>query len=348
MIMIKNNLKLMLRCKAIILVVLIMVVVTGLLSSVFKEMMTDDFEIKSCNAGFSFSQDCRFEPAKDIIKSVLDENGIEAVYYEDKSGDSLVKEGTADIFVEITNDGCTVYSDEDYTNESGIVKMIVYSIISNTSGTQTKDYTNQYEIKVDPMPDSQLYYTIAYTVYFIWCAMIVLGIVMSSERKNKIGLKFRSSPVSAFRIYLSRFVPTSIVIALLIGISVAICTPLYSISWQTPLLSFFIMFLGCIASAAVGTVIFSLVKNVIVSIALIYCIDMYWGFFGGAFASYFMASYADGLRDTSPIYFMIRSLAELNTMGQSDYTCTTVLILCAIIAVCTPLGIIAVKVRKER
>lgn len=348
MIMIKNNLKLMLRCKAIILVVLIMVVVTGLLSSVFKEMMTDDFEIKSCNAGFSFSQDCRFEPAKDIIKSILDENRIEAVYYEDESGDRLVKEGTADIFVEITNDGCTVYSDEDYTNESGIVKMIVYSIISNTSGTQTKDYTNQYEIKVDPMPDSQLYYTIAYTVYFIWCAMIVLGVVISSERKNKIGLRLRSSPVSAFRIYLSRFLPTSIVIALLIGISVAICTPLYSISWQTPLLSFFIMFLGCIASAAVGTVIFSLVRNVIVSIALIYCLDMYWGFFGGAFASYLMASYADGLRDTSPIYFMIRSLAELNAMGQSDYTFTTILILSAIIAVCIPLGIIAVKVRKER
>ena len=132
-----------------------------------------------------------------------------------------------------------------------------------------------------------------------------------------------------------------------IGISAAVCTPLYSINWKTPILSFFIIFLSCIASAAIGTVIFSLVKNVIVSIALLYSLFMYWGFFGGAFASYLIASYADGLRETSPIYFMIRSLAELNTMGHSDYVCTTILILSAITVVCIPLGIIAVKLRRE-
>lgn len=347
MIMIKNNLKLMLRCKVIILVVLLMVVVTGLLSSVFKEMMTDNFEIKNCTAGFSFSQDCKFEPAEDLIKTLLNESGFKTVYCEDVTEGKQKNKGAVDVFIEITDAGCTVYSDENYANESSIARMIVYSVISNTSGTQTKDYTKQYEIKVDPTPDSQLYYTIAYIVYFTWCASIILGVVISSERKNKIGLKFKSSPISSFRIYLSRFVPLSIVITLLIGISAAVCTPLYSINWKTPILSFFIIFLSCIASAAIGTVIFSLVKNVIVSIALLYSLFMYWGFFGGAFASYLIASYADGLRETSPIYFMIRSLAELNTMGHSDYVCTTILILSAITVVCIPLGIIAVKLRRE-
>lgn len=43
----KNNLKLMLRCKALILVVLTMVAVTGMLTAVFKDIMVDNFEIKS-------------------------------------------------------------------------------------------------------------------------------------------------------------------------------------------------------------------------------------------------------------------------------------------------------------
>lgn len=348
MIMIKNNLKLLLRCKAIVLIVIIMVVITGLLSSVFEDMMNTDFEIKKCNTAISFSQNCRYEGAKNIIENVLGENDIIAVFYENANANKLISDKVADVVVEITDDECKVYSDEDFKNESTFVKMIIYSIMSNTSVMQTGNYTNQYEIDINPMPDSKLYYTIAYTVYLIWCAMIVLGIIIASERKNKIGLKYKSTPVSSFEIYLSRFIPTSIVVTMLIGISVAICTPLYSISWQSPLMSSLIILLGCIASSAVGTVIFSFIKNVIASIAVIFSIVMYWGFFGGAFASYIISSYADGLRDTSPIYFMIRSLVELNTIGQSDYTSTAVLVLCAIITVCIPLGMIAVKVGKEK
>lgn len=46
MTLIKNNIKLLLRCKALILIVLVMVLVTGLLSAVFKDLMTDSFEIR--------------------------------------------------------------------------------------------------------------------------------------------------------------------------------------------------------------------------------------------------------------------------------------------------------------
>ena len=45
---------------------------------------------------------------------------------------------------------------------------------------------------------------------------------------------------------------------------------------------------------------------------------------------------------------MIRSVVELNTMGQSDYTATAVILLSAIIFVCIPLGMIAVKLRGGR
>lgn len=348
MTLIKNNLKLLLRCKVLILIVLVMVLVTGLLSAVFKDLMTDSFEIKDCNVGYTFSSDCKYEPMKPVFEKVFEDNDIDLIYYPQVDAEKLVENGSADVFIEIDDEGCTVYSGKEYTNEAGVIKITAYSIISQSAGVQVGSYLNEYEIKADPMPDSELYYTIAYTVYFIWCAMIVLGIVLSSERKNRIGLRYRCSPASSIKQYFGYFVPTSIVIILLIGVSVAICTPLFSISWNEPLLSFAVLLLGCIASAAVGTVIFSLIKNVIVSIAVEYCLIMYFGFFGGAFASYMHADFADGIRETSPIYYMIRSVVELNTMGQSDYTATAVILLSAIIIVCIPLGMIAVKLREDR
>lgn len=346
--MIKNNLKLLLRCKAIVLIVVTMVVVTGLLAAVFEDIMHTDLEINNCRTAISFSDNCMYEGAKGIIQSILEENDFIVVFYEKADAEKLIREKAADVSVEITNDGCTVFSDADFEKESAMVKVMLYSFLSRAAIGNTETYANQYTIDTDPMPDSKLYYTIAYTVYFIWCSVMILGVILSSERKNKIGVRFRSTPVSSLRIYLSRFVPTAIVISLLIGVSAAICTPLYSISWEAPLMSSLIVLLGCIASAAVGTVIFSLIENIIVSIAVMFSIIMYWGFFGGVFASYFIASYADGLRDTSPLYYMVRSLVELNSIGRSDYTGTAIIVLCAIIAVCIPVGMLSVKVRKER
>ena len=246
MTLIKNNIKLLLRCKALILIVLVMVLVTGLLSAVFKDLMTDSFEIKECNVGYTFSSDCKYEPMKPVFEKVFEDNDIDLIYYPQVDAEKLVENGSADVFIEIDDEGCTVYSSKEYKNEAGVIKIIAYSIISQSAGVQVGSYLNEYEIKADPMPDSELYYTIAYTVYFIWCAMIVLGIVLSSERKNRIGLRYRCSPASSIKQYFGYFVPTSIVIILLIGVSVAICTPLFSISWIGIPFAAYLLFIGTV------------------------------------------------------------------------------------------------------
>ena len=56
MILIKNNLKLMLRCKPLILILLCMIMVTGMLSAVFKDMMTDNLEVEDFELGYSFQR----------------------------------------------------------------------------------------------------------------------------------------------------------------------------------------------------------------------------------------------------------------------------------------------------
>lgn len=347
MILIKNNLKLMLRCKPIALILFVMIMVTGMLSAVFKDLMTDDLEYGDFTLGYSFSQGCVFEPIQPILESIGKENGIELIGFTDGSARHVIQSGAADVFAEFSDDGCTVYSSDGRQIEASVVEMIISSVLSGTSGMKTEDYLTEYKIDVQPMPDSQMYYTIAYTVYFVWCSMIVLGVVTSSENKNKIGSRFRTSPVSSLSIYLSRFVPTAVTITALIFVGAAICTFLFDIVWTQIALSALILLLGCVAAAALATVLFSLIRNVILCVVAGYCLLMFWGFFGGSFCPYMWAPWADTIRDYSPIYYMTRSLVELNTGGSSQFTLPCVIILCGMSVVCIPLGMAAVKLRKE-
>ena len=347
MILIKNNLKLMLRCKPVVLILLCMIMVTGMLSAVFKDMMTDNLEFGNFTLGYSFSQGCVFEPLQPVLENIGKENGIELMTLADGSAQNAIQSGKADVFAEFSEEGCTVYSTDDHRIEASVVEMIISTVLSGSSGVQIKDYLTEYKFDVQPMPDSQMYYTIAYTVYFVWCSMIVLGVVTSAENKNKIGTRVRTSPASSLSVYLSRFVPSAIVITALNFAGVGICTALFEIRWSQIALTLLILLLGCVAAAALATVLFTLIRNVIVCVVVGYCLLMFWGFFGGSFCPYMWATFADKICDYSPIYYMTRSLVELNTSGSSQFTLPAVLILCGMTAVCVPLGMAAVKVGKE-
>ena len=347
MMLIKNNLKLMLRCKPIILILLCMVMVTGMLSAVFKDMMTDDITFDDFTLGYSFSQGCVYEPVRPVLESIGKENGIELIALADGSAKNAIQTGKADVFAEFTDDGCTVYATDDHQLEASVVEMIISSVLSGASGAQIRDYLTETKMDVQPMPDSRMYYTVAYTVYFVWCSMIVLGVITSSENKNKIVARFRTSPASSLTVYMSRFVPSAIAITALMFAGVAICTALFHIEWEQMPLCALVLLLGCVAAAALATVLFSLIRNVIVCVVFGYCLLMFWGFFGGSFCPYMWATWADKIRDYSPIYYMTRSLVELNTGGSSQFTLPAVLILCGMTVVCVPLGMAAVRAGKE-
>ena len=347
MILIKNNLKLMLRCKPIALILIVMIMVTGMLSAVFSDLMTDNLDYRSFTLGFSFTPGCVYEPIQPVLENVGRENGIEMMQLTDGSAQRAIQSGAADVFAEFSDEGCRVYCSDEYQIEASVVEMIVSSLFSGDSGVPIGDYLTEYKMDVQPMPDSQMYYTIAYTVYFVWCAMIVLGVVTSSENKNKIGARFRTTPVSSLSVYLSRFVPSAVVITGLMFLGAAICTFLFDITWSQVTLCALILLLGCIASAALATVLFSLIRNVILCVVAGYCLLMFWGFFGGSFCPYMWAPWADTIRDYSPIYYMTRSLVELNTSGSSQFTLPCVILLCGLSVVCIPLGMAAVKLGKE-
>lgn len=343
----KNNLKLMFRCKPLVLIVICMVMVTGMLSAVFKDFMTDSYELDEFMLGLSFEPDCVYTPMSSSLQTFCADEGIGMIDLMYGEGQKAVENGTADVVAEFTNDGCVIYSDSEHEAEAGFINTTISSIFSIPIGLQLEDYIQLQTIDVQPMPDSQLYYTVAYTVYFVWCAMVVLGVVMSSERKNKIGARFRTTPVSSFHIYLSRFIPTTLMIILLIFTSVVICTFLFGIQWLEIPMTALILLLGCIAAAALGTVLFSLIKNVMLTVVLGFCLLMFWGFFGGSFCPYMWEPWAAAIQPYSPIYYMNRSLVELNTGGSSEFTAPALLILVGMTVVCIPLGMAAVRLGKE-
>ncbi len=345
--MTKNNLKLMLRCRALVLIVICMVMVTGMLSAVFKDLLSDNFYIGDFTLGVSFGEDCVYAPAKSAIQAAFDHENTVVIDIPYGSGQKAIESKKADVVAEFNNQGCTVYSDGNHETEAGFVSVTASSIISKSSDARTYNHVNAYKIDVLPMPGSELYYTAAYTVFFVWVSMIALGAVMSSERKNKIGARFKTAPVSSFNIYLSRFIPSAIMIAALIFTGVAICTWLFDIEWLKIATTALLLILGCIAAAALATVLFSLIKNVILTIVFGYCLLVFWAFFGGSFCPYMQAPWADTLRNYSPIYYMTRSIVELNTSGSSEFTVPAIIVLCGISVVCIPLGMIAVKLGKE-
>ena len=151
MILIKNNLKLMLRCKPLILILLCMIMVTGMLSAVFKDMMTDNLEVENFELGYSFSKGCVYEPVKPVLENIGKENGIELVALTDGSAQNAIQSGKVDVFAEFSDEGCTVYSSDDRKIEASVVEMIISSLLSGASGTQIKDYLKEYKMEVAPM-----------------------------------------------------------------------------------------------------------------------------------------------------------------------------------------------------
>lgn len=345
---IKNNLKLTLRCKGLILIVFCMVLVTGMLSVAFDEFMSDSYEIEGGRIGYSFSEGCKYKMLEPYFAEICKENKLDTVLLTDGSAKTAIESGRADYFAEFTDDGCTVYSDKDHENEAKTLNIIIGSLLSGGDSSQSLSCIKSQTVKIDKIADSTLYYTIAYLVWGIWLSMVVLAVVVSSERKNNIGVRMRTTPVSSLAVYFGKFIPAFVSIALLTAIDVIISTPLFDIKWQEIGTCIVIGLLGCMAAAAVGTVLFTLIKNMIATIVAGYSLVMFWGFVGGSFCPYYYAYFVYDLEKASPVYHMTRALVELNVSGSSNYTSSAIIYLLGITAVCIPLGMLSIKMVKEK
>ena len=64
--------------------------------------------------------------------------------------------------------------------------------------------------------------------------------------------------------------------------------------------------------------------NIVVTIIAVFIVVWLACFFGGSFETYMFSSHPESLKLISPIYHGNRALAELSSMGRSDFTVSSI------------------------
>ncbi len=338
-VLIKNNLKLMLRGKWILFMMIILPLVTiALLSNAFQEMMNTDYTVSEFTVGYRIREDNSYRKLIPALKKVCKTQKILLQEYPEGDISQLLKNKTVAAFVEIKDSkSYQIFQSSDYKTEAAITESIFSSFFYQTNKAVTAatytseqgkaDLSSVRDTKVrhevlptDPVPSSTDYYGIIYIVYFASCGMVSLVAVISSERKSAILSRMKVSHLSKFSFYLGKFLPCTLAIFIEIGTAWMISIPLFGIHWGNIGLSAIIIFLVSMASSAFGILLFQLFSNVAVSIVCGFVITWILGFFGGSFQTYMYAGLPQTLVDLCPIYYINRTLVEFSTMGHSDYT----------------------------
>lgn len=364
-ILIKNNLKLMLRSKWILFIMIILPVITiALLSNAFREMMDTTFEINEFQVGYRLNADSVYKDILPEIQAICKENKVILQEYPDSDIKQLLQSETVAVFVDIKEGSYVIYQSNDKMAEASITESIFSSFFYKVNEAmsqksygmqqnyvevpmQTDNLVKSEKLDTDPVPSSTDYYGIIYVVYFAWCGMISLVAVISSERKSAIPRRMRVSRMSKLNYYIGKFVPCTLAIFIEVCAAWIISALLFDIHWGNIGVSAFIIFLLSMAASAFGIVLFQMFNNVAISIVMGFVIIWIAGLFGGSFQTYMYSSLPQKLVTISPIYYINRTLVEYSTMGHSNYTGSSIICLVSIIGICGLIGIIMMNRRME-
>ncbi|HEX3075622.1 MAG TPA: ABC transporter permease [Lachnospiraceae bacterium] len=364
-VLIKNNLKLMLRSKWILVIMILLPLVTiALLSNAFKEMLDTTYEMKDFQVGYRISSDNTFGNMIPELEKICKENHIILQEYPNGDITNLLKSKTVAVIVDITDDTYTIYQSNDKAKEAAIVESIFTSFFYQVSQSRNAlSYQAQagsvqspstevvsvtaMQLDTEPVPSSTDYYGIIYIVYFAWCGMVSLVAVITSERASAIPRRMKVSHLTKWKYYFGKFIPCSIAIFLEVGIAWLLSVVLFGIHWGNIGASILIVFLISMAATAFGMVLYQLFNNVAISIVFAFIITWVAGFLGGSFQSYMYAHLPERLVSLSPIYFINRTLVEYSTKGYSDYTGKCFAWLLGIIIVFGGVGILLMNRKLE-
>jgi ABC-2 type transport system permease protein len=368
-ILIKNNLKLMLRSKWILVLMIILPLITiSLLANAFREMMDTDYSIEEFQVGYRLEDNSIYKDMIPGLQTLCKDNDVILQEYPNGDIKKLLQDETVEVFVEIKDDTYVLYQSNKYKAEAAVTESIFSGFFykvneamtaqSYTAGQgvqqETVNAANQEGHKMikevldtDPVPSSTDYYGIIYIVYFAWCGMISLVAVISSERKNAIPRRMRVSHLPKWNYYVGKLIPCTLAIFFEVCTAWILSVLLFDIHWGNITIALFIIFLISVAASVFGIVLFQLFKNVAISIVTGFIIIWIAGFFGGSFQTYIYAALPQKLVNMSPIYYVNRTLVEFSTKGGSDYTGKCIGFLLGIIFVCGILGILLMNRKME-
>lgn len=332
------------------------VMVIAVLSSAFSELMKSYEGVDEFKVGYRMESESIIANYIESMKEAGKEAGITFYEYKEGEPEEVMQNNDLAGFVKFTKDEYTLYQSADYVVEGMTLEYFLHRLMSESVNASLK-MMNPTEIVEVELPVQELefmgainavdYYGIVYIVYFCWCGMICATGVLSNEKKYGIERKFQVSNVSEIKLYLGRFIPITMTMAVGMGISTLISIVMCGVHWGKPLLSAIIVFIMIIAGNAFGMMIYQISKNLAITIIIEFTMVWFMGFFGGSFETYMFSSMPDIAKQLSPIYHGNRALVELSCMGQSEYVDSAIIYSLVITAVCSLIAILVGEMRKR-
>lgn len=354
---IKNNLKLILRNKVMIISLMLAPVgVMWVLSGVFEDILHIYSETDTMQIAYSVDDDSPYKGYLDQIKNENSMEGIEINRYQvdETQIESVIKNNDIAAFLLIGSDSYTLYEYDKYKNQLGIIENFMTTMFDKIQNISKMDierrkvsYSEVVFIDVIPIPSSIDYYGIIELTYFAMCGVVTISMIVSSERKNRIIRRMQVARVSNLKVYVSKLIPCSLGTFIeLIG-AIVLSHIIVGNRFGNYPETIGILFLLAVASSAYGILALHIVRNIAVSIIIVFSSVWFMGFYGGSFQNYMMNIAPDKLVKLSPLYYVNRTLVEFRTMGHSSYALPAVCILMGMILICSLASMLLIKREME-
>lgn len=354
--LIKNNFKLMFRNTwSIALLIIGPILVIAAVSSAFTELMKSYEPVDEFTVGYQMTEDSFAQSYMDAILEAGKENGIRFQEFHDVQGEDVLKKQELAGFVSLEKDSYVIYESKEHKVEGKMLEAFFgraidesrKMVLKMTGGYEEKEISlPEEEISFMPAVDAKNYYGIVEIVYFCWCILICATGVLSNEKKYGIEKKFQVSNLSETQLYLGRFLPVVLTGISGMVVNMVLTVLLFDIHWGKLPLTILVISCMILAGGAFGLMLYSITRNLAVTIVALFMIVWVMGFFGGSFETYMFSSMPDALKQISPLYYGNRSLVELSCMGESAYVKGAIGYSLAIAAGSSVIAVLAAKLRK--
>ncbi|MBP3809387.1 MAG: ABC transporter permease [Clostridiales bacterium] len=345
----KNYLKLIFRAKSVIIITIVgALVVIAALTNVFHTLLDQAETGEDFTIGYEMSEDSKYSYAEDYLKEGFEDEGLTVVKYDNADPEKLLRDGSIDVFIDFGGDDYSITGRSNTEIDARIVQYVLYNVDHVMNGDTGSTSVNTGSIEAAEKPDADTYYCIVQTMYFASLCSVFLCLIYITERRQNIGIRFRSSTASGVHTYLGKLIACVLTTWLsMILITGGLVLFLFDIKLDHPVLSVAIMMFTTLAFIAFGMLFFIIFRNTAASIGLLFVVIWFWGYVGGCFETYMLSSVSQTVKQMSPLYFVNRTLVELSVNGSSDYLmpCITALTLMTVISI--GLGMFITAKKKE-
>lgn len=352
--LIKNNCKLMFRSVWTLVIMLLgPMLVIALLSSAFDELLASYEGVDTFTVGYRLTEDSGFDALMEEIKPAALEQGMCFVEYVQGDVQKVMTEQSLAGFVEFSEDHYVVYQSADYELEGDVLAYVLdYAMnegVNASLGIEADDVVERLTEIPDFMPavNAMDYYGIIEIVYFCMCGIVCITGVLGSEKKYRIGGRFRCAGLSETRNYFAKYLPLTFVVAVGMGCEAILTSVLFGVHWGDALQSALVILCLILAANAFGLMLYAMSENMAITVIVQFAVVWIMGFLGGSFETYMYSSTAESVKRLSPLYHGNRALVELSCMGNSDYVGSAIGYTLAIAGICSALAIFAGWLRKR-